>query len=65
MAKKRKKKTYNTPKKIKNQHKKEKLNIIRVINNNIRCTECNNLMANHQDRFTCSNCNISTRKKLI
>ena len=62
MAKKRKKKTYNTPKKIKHQHKNEKLNIIRVTNNNIRCMECNNVMANHHDRFTCSYCNTSTKK---
>lgn len=59
MAKKRKKKTYSTPKKIKHLHKNEKLNIIKMFNNNIRCNTCNNLMANHNNRLTCTSCQIS------
>ena len=59
MAKKRKKKIYNTPKKIKHLHKNEKLNIIKMFNNNIRCSTCNNFMANHNNRFTCTSCQIS------
>ena len=59
MGKKRKKKVYNTPKKIKHQHKNTKLNIINVISNNPRCMECNNQMAIHKDRVTCTNCGTS------
>jgi len=59
MAKKRKKKTYSTLKKIKHLHKNEKLNIIKMFNNNTRCSTCNNLMANHNNRFTCTSCQIS------
>jgi len=62
MGKKRKKKIYNTPKKIKHTHKNNKLNIINVINNNFKCTKCNNYMANHHDRLTCSHCNYSKLK---
>ena len=59
MAKKRKKKTYTTPKKEKHVHKNLKLNIIKVFNNNPKCSECNNFMAVHQDRITCTNCKTS------
>ena len=62
MAKKRKKKVYTTPKKIKNTHKNIRLNIINVFNNNPKCGECNNYMAVHSDRETCSHCNISIKK---
>ncbi|VVU95329.1 hypothetical protein CPAV1605_1080 [seawater metagenome] len=60
---KRKKKIYTTPKKIKHIHKNKKLNIINIININPRCLDCNNYMAIHQDRETCSNCNKSIYKK--
>ena len=56
MAKKRKKKTYNTPKKVKHQHVNNKLNIIKIFNNNPRCKTCNNHMAVHFNRYTCSYC---------
>jgi len=59
MAKKRKKKTYTTPKKQKHIHKNNKLNIIKVVNSNLKCSECNNYMANHNNRLTCSYCNNS------
>lgn len=59
MTKKHKKKVYTTLKKDKHVHKNIKLNVIKMFNNNPRCLECNNLMAVHQDRFTCSKCNKS------
>jgi ribosomal protein S27AE len=62
MAKKRKKKVYNTPKKIKHIHKNNKLNIINVINDNPKCPKCNNSLANHFDRYTCTNCQTSETK---
>ena len=61
MTKKRKKKIYNTPKKIKHRHVNNRLNIINVINNNKKCFRCNNYMANHANRLTCSYCNISDK----
>ncbi len=62
MGKKRKKKTYNTPKKIKRVYKNNPLNILKTINNP-KCLECNNNMAVHFNRLTCSNCNICIFKK--
>ena len=62
MAKKHKKKTYTTPKKEKHIHKNNKLNILKVIQNNPKCLECNNFMAVHIDRVTCSHCNKSIIK---
>ena len=59
MGKKHKKKVYNTPKKIKHIHKNEPLQILKSINNP-RCDTCNNRMAIHADRLTCSHCNKST-----
>ena len=61
MGKKHKKKNYNTPKKIKHIHKNEPLNILKSINNP-RCNICNNFMANHFDRITCTKCCISYNK---
>lgn len=57
MVKKRKKKTYTTTKKIKHVNKNISLNILKSINNP-KCQECNNTMAIHCNRYTCSNCNI-------
>ena len=62
MVKKRKKKIYNTPKKTKHKHINKKLNIINIINNNFRCLKCNNYMANHNNRLTCSYCKVSKNK---
>ena len=64
MGKKRKKKIYTTPKKQKHIHKKANLNIIKVISNNQKCLKCNNYMANHFNRNTCSHCNYSEIKSL-
>tara|TARA_Y100000813_G_C23899863_1_gene229070 strand:- start:204 stop:431 length:228 start_codon:yes stop_codon:yes gene_type:complete len=63
MGKKHKKKVYNTPKKIKHVHKNESLNILKSIYNP-KCEKCNNNMASHYDRFTCTNCGISFCKNL-
>jgi|MGYP005659362523 ubiquitin len=60
MGKKRKKKVYNTPKKIKHVNSNTKLNILNSINN-LKCNTCNNSMAKHFDRYTCSFCNISVK----
>ena len=62
MVKKRKKKIYNTLKKIKHKHINKKINIINIINNNLRCLKCNNHMANHNNRLTCSYCKVSKSK---
>ena len=58
MAKKHKKKTYTTPKKIKHVRKKNPLNIIKSINNPL-CLICTNRLSVHHDRLTCSYCNQS------
>ena len=62
MGKKRKKKVYNTPKKIKHVHQNKKLNIINVFNNNPKCVKCDNFLANHNDRYTCTYCKTSELK---
>jgi len=58
MGKKHKKKVYNTPKKIKHTHTKQPLNILKSIHNP-KCEKCNNSMANHSDRYTCTHCGVS------
>ena len=63
MGKKRKKKTYNTPKKIKRVYQHQPLNILKSIYNP-KCLECNNNMAIHFNRFTCSNCAICSIKQI-
>lgn len=62
MGKKRKKKIYNTPKKVKHVHKNNKLNIVNIINFNPKCIKCNNYLANHHNRFTCTYCKSSNIK---
>ena len=54
-----------TPKKNQHKHTNIRLNIINVINNNKKCLKCNNYMANHSDRFTCSYCNMSLKYDMI
>jgi len=61
MVKKRKKKVYKTPKKVKHTHINNKLNIIKCIKNP-KCLGCNNRMAIHSDRVACSYCNKSVSK---
>ena len=64
MGKKRKKKIYTTLKKIKHKHVNKSLNIINSINNPM-CLSCNNRVAVHFDRFTCTCCGVSYLKKDI
>lgn len=61
MGKKHKKKVYTTPKKVSHVHKNQPMNILKSIYNP-KCEQCNNIMANHLDRFTCSHCQISISK---
>ena len=63
MTKKRKKKTYTTPKKIKHIHQNIFLNILKSINNP-KCKKCSNNMAIHFNRHTCSNCNMCIFKNI-
>lgn len=65
MGKKRKKKVYTTPKKVKGERKVERLKIIETMKNKIRCKNCNNLMANHENRITCTYCGTSEFKSEI
>ena len=58
MAKKHKKKNYTTSKKLKHKHKNLPLNIIKSITNP-KCENCDNRLAIHQNRLTCSYCNVS------
>ena len=59
MAKKRKKKVYTTPKKIKNT--RTKISIDKFINsfNNPKCKTCNSTLAIHNNRFCCGKCKTS------
>lgn len=58
MAKKRKKKVYTTPKKIKHTSVNVKMNMLKIIDNP-KCKNCNNFLAVHSDRYMCGYCNIS------
>ena len=58
MARKHKKKVYTSPKKNGHVHKNEPLHVIKSISNP-KCQCCDNRLALHHDRFTCSHCNIS------
>ena len=60
MAKKHKKKTYNTPKKQKHVHKNVNMNqFINSMNNNSKCTTCTSILAMHENRYYCGKCHIS------
>lgn len=56
MAKKHKKKVYNTPKKIK--HSNRKISLTNFIDslNNPKCDKCSSSMAIHQNRYYCGKC---------
>lgn len=56
---KRKKKIYNTPKKLK--HKNKNISIQDFIKSfgNERCSKCSSIIASHHDRFYCGKCQIS------
>ena len=65
MGKKRKKKIYTTPKKIKKTNVNvplQTLKYFKVIDNKIthlreKCKVCNSFLANHDDRMYCGFCN--------
>ncbi len=61
MAKKHKKKVYNTPKK--NKHVNKNISPDKFINSyyNNRCTQCHSILANHIDRIYCGKCHISLK----
>ena len=59
MGKKRKKKVYNTPKKIK--HTSKSTDLKQFINsfNNPKCDTCSSILAVHTNRYYCGKCNNS------
>ncbi len=59
MAKKHKKKIYNTPKKLKHIHKK--VSVDQFINslNNPKCNTCCSILALHDEKYYCGKCHIS------
>lgn len=59
MAKKHKKKIYNTPKKIKHVHKNISTNQFINSFNNPKCSKCSSLLAFHLDRYYCGKCQYS------
>lgn len=61
MARKHKKKTYNTPKKQKHVHKNISVNqFINSMNNNPKCTTCTSILAcNNNNSYYCGKCHIS------
>lgn len=59
MAKKHKKKIYNTPKKIKHTHKNITITNFLQSLNNLKCEICNSSLATHCDRYYCGKCNNS------
>lgn len=66
MVKKRKKKIYNTPKKIKHKNKTNKIEEFIKSINNPRCDICQSIIALHIDRNYCGKCKISQHNnKLI
>ena len=60
MAKKHKKKTYNTPKKQKHIHKNVSVNqFINSMNNNPKCSTCTSILGCHNNKYYCGKCHIS------
>ena len=60
MAKKHKKKIYNTPKKLKHIHQKVNVNqFINSMNNNPKCNTCTSILACHNDKYYCGKCHLS------
>ena len=60
MAKKHKKKVYNTPKKQKHVHKNVSVNqFINSMINNPKCTTCTSILACNNNGYYCGKCNIS------
>lgn len=59
MAKKHKKKIFNTPKKIKHIHKTTSLETFIKSRNNEKCNICYSVKACHFNRLYCGKCRIS------
>ena len=59
MAKKRRKKIYSTPQKIKHTHKTTSLEMFINSINNPKCKNCEGILACHKDRTYCGKCNVS------
>ena len=59
MAKKHKKKIYNTPKKLKHIHQKVSVNQFINSFNNTKCDKCTSILAFHTDRYYCGKCHLS------
>lgn len=59
MAKKHKKKIYNTPKKNKHVNKSVNLNTYIKSQENPKCNVCSSILANHNNRIYCGKCQIS------
>ncbi len=59
MAKKRKKKQYNTP--LKEKHSHQTPNLVSFIKSldNPKCNICQSFLAKHTDRYYCGKCHIS------
>ncbi len=59
MGKKRKKKVYTTPKKIKHVHQKKSVNEFINSFKNPKCQCCQSSLAVHTDRYYCGKCHTS------
>ena len=59
MAKKHKKKVYNTPKKLKHVHKNISVNEFINSFDNLKCDKCLSNLALHINRYYCGKCQIS------
>ena len=65
MAKKHKKKVYNTPKKLKHVHRKISVDKFIESFNNPKYNSCeNSILSIHFDRKYCGKCNISEKLKI-
>ncbi len=60
MAKKHKKKIYNTPKKNKHVNKSVNLDNYIKSQSNPKCNVCNSILATHNNRIYCGKCQISS-----
>lgn len=64
MAKKHKKKIYNTPKKLKHKHNNISVSQFIKSFDNLKCTHCQSILANHIDRYYCGKCNVSITQQV-
>ena len=64
MAKKHKKKVYNTPKKLKHIHSNVCVSIFIKSLENPRCNECCSILAIHNNRNYCGKCKTNEKLKI-